>query len=215
MRINQITVLRDRKRIQMIIEMPDLSRYMTSQVPELPRRLFRVFPSLAKHKCNNEHGGSFRKECRCTEIPHLFEHLVLELQGQAQSVTVLRGETAWNWQETPRGQFSVWVDYDNELLVLGAIHLAERMMQALDGDAVETLDMTAEIGRLRDLARIGRELEPPTWGFSAGNRTAPHDGGESLPSLPKPRRRRVVASRTATDESLEISATSRTATRPH
>ncbi len=180
MRIHQITVLRDERRIKMTVEMPDPDRYLTSQVPHLPRALFRVLPSMARHTCHNDHGVPFRKECQRTEIPHLFEHLVLELQAQAQFATVLRGDTEWNWRENPRGFFTVTVDYDNELLVIGAIKLAERMIGAMDNDAVESLDMTTDIHRLRDLAQIGREMEPMTFGFSAGNRA--YDTDRETPS---------------------------------
>ncbi|MBC7807273.1 MAG: hypothetical protein H7145_14120 [Akkermansiaceae bacterium] len=178
--------------------MPDPDRYLTSQVPHLPRALFRVLPSMATHTCHNDDGVPFRKECQRTEIPHLFEHLVLELQSQAQTATVLRGDTEWNWRETPRGFFTVTVDYDNELLVIGAIKLAERMIVAMDLNDVDALDMPVEIARLCDLARIGREMEPMTFGFSAGNRVG-EPGAEPHPSeavLPVPRSRRRVPRRT-------------------
>ncbi|MBC8136211.1 MAG: hypothetical protein H8F28_10020 [Fibrella sp.] len=181
MRIHQITVLRSERRIKMTVEMPDPDRYLTSQVPHLPRALFRVLPSMATHTCHNDDGVPFRKECQRTEIPHLFEHLVLELQSQAQAVEVLRGDTEWNWRETPRGFFTVTVDYDNELLVIGAIKLAEQMIAAMDYNRIDSLDMPAEIARLRDLARIGREMEPMTFGFSAGSR-ANESGAEPIPT---------------------------------
>lgn len=198
MRIHQITVLRSERRIKMTVEMPDPDRYLTSQVPHLPRALFRVLPSMATHICHNDDGVPFRKECRSTEIPHLFEHLVLELQSQAQPVAVLRGDTEWNWRETPRGFFTVTVDYENELLVMGAIKLAERIIVTIDINQVGTIDMPVEIDRLRELARIGRELEPMTFGFSAGSRTC-DTGSEPAPSEPVlrvTRSRRRVPSRT-------------------
>ena len=195
MRIHQITVLRDQRRIQMTVEMPDLSRYLTSQVPNLPRQLFRVLPSMAKHTCHNDNGVSFRKECRSTEIPHLFEHIVLELQGQSQDMYVLRGETRWNWHETPRGYFTVSVDYDNELLVIAAIKLAERIVQSLDDHSIDALDMPVEIARLREIARIGRELDIPTWVFSAGNRSGVADAQTACPRLVQTLRRRATGRR--------------------
>lgn len=175
----------------MVVEMPDLDRYMTSQVPHLPRQLFRMFPTLAKHRCENDNGLSFRKECRCTEIPHLFEHLVLELQGQVQEQAILSGETQWNWQQMPRGFFSVCVQFDNELLAVGAVKLAERIIAALDSRADETLDVPAELARLRRIARLGEELDFPTWGFSAGNGRVAATRGRVAPRR-RPFRRRVA-----------------------
>lgn len=181
----------------MTVEMPDPDRYLTSQVPHMPRALFRVLPSMATHTCHNDDGVPFRKECQRTEIPHLFEHLVLELQSQAQPATVLRGDTEWNWRETPRGFFTVSVDYDNELLVIGAVKLAERMIAAMDSNQMEDMDMPVEIARLRDLARIGREMEPITFGFSAGNRAGEGvtESGPRETALPPPRGRRRAAPR--------------------
>jgi hypothetical protein len=187
-RIHQIAVLRDARRIKITVEMPDPDRYLTSQVPDLPRNLFRLLPTMAEHTCHNDHGVSFRKECRKTEIPHLFEHLVLELQAQAEPVAVLRGETEWNWRLDPRGYFHVTVDYENELLALGVIQLAERMIVALDGKQMEMIDLPTEIDRLRRLAALSREGEAPTFGFSAGKARSD--------SLPTTTRRRISRRRT-------------------
>lgn len=172
MRIHQITVLRDEHQIKMIVEMPDPDRYLTSQVPHLTRRLFRALPSLAAHTCHNNQGVSFREECQRTEIPHLLEHLVLELQALAEPTDYLHGETEWDWRVDPRGFFTVTVSYRNELLVIGAVKLAERIILALDGRSIDAVDLPAEIARLCELARLGREIEPPTFAFSAGNGTA-------------------------------------------
>ncbi len=177
----------------MTVEMPDPDCFLTSQVPHLPRALFRVLPSMAMHTCHNDNGISFRKECQCTEIPHLFEHLVLELQAQAQSIAWLRGETEWDWLVNPRGYYVVTVDYDNELLVIGAIKLAERMIVALNNKRVETLKMPVEIARLRELARIGREIDSPVFGFSAGDRVGAEVVTEA--PVPAPRVRRRVSRR--------------------
>ena len=160
MKVTEICVQPDTRRIKLTVEMPDPDRFHTSQVPHLPRMLFRLFPRLAHHKCDNDLGLSFRQECRQTEIPHLFEHLIMELQAQAQyaDVLILRGETEWNWRVDPRGRFHVYVEYENELLAVGAIRLAERILSALDQRDLEAIDTPREIERLQQVARLGREL---------------------------------------------------------
>jgi hypothetical protein len=152
--------LPDIRRIRLKVEMPDPDRFMTGQVPHVPRQLFRLLPRLSKHTCHNGDGLSFRQECRNTEIPHLFEHLIIELQLQAQQneSDLLSGETEWDWREDPRGHFHVFVDYDNELLAVGAIRLAERILRSLDNRDVDSIDMDAEMARLRGLMVLGREL---------------------------------------------------------
>ena len=75
----------------------------------------------------------------------------------------------------PRGFFSVCVEYDNELLAIGAVKLAERIIAALDTHTTDVLDMPGEIARLHVIAQIGSELDTPTWGFSAGNKRSSTD----------------------------------------
>ena len=163
----------DRNRVKLVVEMSDPNRYSTEHAPHIPRLLFKLFPHLAKHRCDNDNGYTFRKESRATEIPHLFEHLIIELQGQVQRSRILKGETQWNWRIDPRGRFHVYVDYENEMLVLGAIRLAERIINALDSRHAEDISIEAEIEKLRELARIGRQLYEPS---------SPHTEAQAVPS---------------------------------
>lgn len=148
----------DSNRVKLVVEMPDPDCYSTKHAPHIPKLLFKLFPHLARHRCENENGFSFRRECQSTEIPHLFEHLIIELQGQVQRSGVLKGETQWNWRVDPKGRFHVYVDYDNEMLVLGAIRVAERIIQALDSREIEGINVAEEIEELKKLAKIGAKL---------------------------------------------------------
>lgn len=160
MRIAEI-LFYDGNKVKLVVEMPDPARYTTDAVPHLPRTLFRLFPHLAKHKCHNDQGYSFRRESQATEIPHLLEHLIIELQTQAQRHDILKGETQWNWRVDPRGTFHVHVEYENEQLVLAAIRLAERIINALDNRGLEAVNVEAEIEKLKRLAEVGREMQSP------------------------------------------------------
>jgi hypothetical protein len=157
MRIVEI-LFYDTNKVKLVVEMPDPNRYTTDHVPHLPRSLFKLFPHLAHHKCHNDHGHSFRRESLATEIPHLLEHLIIELQTQAQRHEILKGETQWNWRVDPRGTFHVHVEYENEQLVLAAIRLAERIINALDKREIDVIDTEREVERLRMLAQMGDEL---------------------------------------------------------
>jgi len=145
-------------RVKLVVEMSDPNCYTTKQAPHIPRLLFKLFPHLARHRCDNDNGFTFRQECRSTEIPHLFEHLIIELQGQVHGSGTLKGETQWNWRVDPKGRFHVYVEYENEVLVLGAIRVAERIIGALDGRNIEGIDVEAEVQRLRCLSDLGRSL---------------------------------------------------------
>lgn len=148
----------DRSRVKLVVEMSDPDRYSTEHAPHVPRLLFKLFPHLARHRCDNDNGLTFRKESRSTEIPHLFEHLIIELQGQVQKTRILKGETQWNWRIDPRGRFHVYVDYENEMLVLGAVRLAERIINALDSRRIEDINIEREVEKLRSLAQLSSEL---------------------------------------------------------
>ena len=61
----------------------------------------------------------------------------------------------------PRGLFYVTVDYDNELVALGAIRLAETVINTLDSRDVariEATNISREISRLREIAKISRRF---------------------------------------------------------
>ena len=151
-------VLHENRVVQLIVEMPDPDRYTTDKFPHLPRKLFQMFPHLEHHECDNVRGKTFRKECQATEIPHLLEHLIIELQGQALPHSGLSGETQWNWKVDPRGRFHVYVQYENELLVLAAIRLAEKIINSLDNRELILLDMQKEIESLKEIAQLGQKL---------------------------------------------------------
>lgn len=146
-------------RVKLVVEMPDPNRYSTKHAPHIPKLLFKLFPHLSRHRCENDNGYSFRRECESTEIPHLFEHLIIELQGQVLRSGTLKGETQWNWRVDPKGRFHVYVDYENEMLVLGAIRVAERIIQALDNKSIDHIDVKGEVEGLRKLAELSNQLK--------------------------------------------------------
>ena len=51
--------------------------------PQLMSRVLAVVPTLAQHACVNERGTTFAAVMDCTPLPHLLEHLVIDLQTQA------------------------------------------------------------------------------------------------------------------------------------
>lgn len=159
MKITEI-VFYNTNRAKLVVEIPETDAYTTSEAPRIPRIVFKLFPHMATQRCYNDAGHSFRREAQATEIPHLFEHLIIEIQDQVRRGmgVPFAGETQWNWTIDPRGRFYVTVDYDNEIVALGAIRLAERVINALDSKDIAQIDMGREIGRLRELAKISRRF---------------------------------------------------------
>jgi len=156
-------VFHDTCRATLIVEMLETEAFTTEGRPHIPRILFKLLPQMATQHCFNDDGLSFRREAQATEIPHLFEHLIIEIQNQVRRGIGIpfSGETCWNWTVDPRGLFYVTVDYDNEMVVLGAIRLAESLINALDSRdlaRIEALNLSREISRLREIAKISRRL---------------------------------------------------------
>jgi len=147
----------------LVVEMPDTGSFTTEGRAHIPRILFKLLPQMASQHCFNDGGHSFGREAQATEIPHLFEHLIMEIQNQVRRGVgaPLSGETHWNWTVDPRGRFYVTVDYDNEVVALGAIRLAECLISALDRRDITRIDMAREIGRLREIAKLSRRLSAP------------------------------------------------------
>ena len=53
--------------------------------PQLMSRVLAEVPTLARHACVNECGTAFAAVMDCTPLPHLLEHLVVDLQVRAES----------------------------------------------------------------------------------------------------------------------------------
>lgn len=53
--------------------------------PQLMSHVLAVVPTLAQHACVNERGTTFAAVMDCTPLPHLLEHLVVDLQVRAES----------------------------------------------------------------------------------------------------------------------------------
>jgi hypothetical protein len=64
----------------------------------------------------------------------------------------LRGRTSWDFAADGPGVFRVTLEYDDDLVVLGSLDVAAKVVRAVcGGDAPP--DITQEIGRLRELRR--------------------------------------------------------------
>ena len=52
---------------------------------QLMSRVLAAVPTLAQHACVNERGTTFAAVMDCTPLPHLLEHLVVDLQVRAEA----------------------------------------------------------------------------------------------------------------------------------
>lgn len=88
----------------------------TKNMPEITSFLHRHAPEVLCTECFNDHNVPFSEEVKNTELGHLFEHLVLA--DLCAAVSKARGEytvsavTDWDWDQNPRGSFSLTFDID-------------------------------------------------------------------------------------------------------
>lgn len=119
-RATQIAIQRDRAVIHVAMA-PGAPHYMTSEMAE---RALALFPSLAIHTCINDKGPTFGDVIAETSIPHLLEHIVVDLQVRAekkppQEGAVYTGKTEWTYEAG--GLARIEVSYADDLVVLGAL----------------------------------------------------------------------------------------------
>lgn len=149
MRVHSVTVCLDRVDVVVKVESPDVMR--TSLDDSVVERALQVLPGLASHRCLNDDERTFAEELTDTEVPHLFEHVVLELMAQSGSPRSLKGETAWDFRRDGRGVFRVSLEYDDDLVCLGAIKAADRLVGYMlrGGDVPDVGAETSSLAALR------------------------------------------------------------------
>jgi hypothetical protein len=148
MRVQSVTVCPDR--VDIVVSVDGDTPMRTSAIDGMSERVIETLPGLGTHRCENGADLTFADELADTELPHLFEHVVLELMARAGSPRTLRGETAWDFKRDGHGIFRVSLEYDDDLVCLGAIKTADRVMGYLLGRG-ECPDLVAEADRLLSL----------------------------------------------------------------
>ena len=119
------------KRIDAIVRVPDERFMRTSAIPGLAEEILALFPGLLRHRCECGSAHGIAAELADTELAHLLEHVTLEIAALAGSPRTLAGETRWDFAADGRGVFRVSLDYDDDLVMLGALRGAAALLAAL------------------------------------------------------------------------------------
>lgn len=130
----RLTVLPDR--IEALVRITDPRYRMTSQ--ELIEQTLDHFPTLPYHACRNDAGTTFAAVMEHTSIPHLLEHLVIDIQthDHARTNSAARDEVAFTgttqWSADDPQVAIVRVSFLDDLVALGAfkeaLHFINRMI---------------------------------------------------------------------------------------
>lgn len=105
---------------------------LRTTTPDIARRVLARFPNLARHTCKNDEGPTFGAVVEHTPLPHLLEHLVIELQVACEKCDTLSecftyvGTT--QWLDERAGLARVEVNYADDLAALRAFRDALRVI---------------------------------------------------------------------------------------
>lgn len=99
--------------------------------PVLAARVCASFPNLPRHACVNGAGDTFGAVMEATSLPHLLEHLVIDLQTQAAPPDASL-DTAYvgitRWTDENAGRAHIEVSFTDDLVALRAFRDAARFL---------------------------------------------------------------------------------------
>ena len=99
--------------------------------PVLAARVRASFPDLPRHACVNGAGDTFGAVMEATSLPHLLEHLVIDLQTQAAPPDA-SPDTAYvgitRWTDENAGRAHIEVSFTDDLVALRAFRDATRFL---------------------------------------------------------------------------------------
>ncbi|MCL1797277.1 MAG: hypothetical protein FWG24_03060 [Eggerthellaceae bacterium] len=104
---------------------PKLSLFTT---PQFAKIFVSRFPNLVNHTCKNPHGTTFGAAINSTALPHLFEHLVIDLQAKASTSPDETFVGTSTWTEKALGRARVEVSFTDDLSALRAFRDAARIL---------------------------------------------------------------------------------------
>ena len=118
--LDRVTVLSDR--FVLLVRIPEgRPRYTT---PEMAQRARALRPALSVHACVNDRGTTFDSVIECTSIPHLLEHVMIDIQTEqgTRPDTVFTGTT--RWIDEVKGTARVEVSFESDMGAFAALENA-------------------------------------------------------------------------------------------
>ncbi|MGI6590086.1 MAG: cyanophycin synthetase family protein [Eggerthellaceae bacterium] len=127
-RIRSLTVSSDR-----ILATVQVDPQHPNSTPAMAAALVQAFPDLPRHACVNPKGDFFGDVIAGTSLPHVLEHLVIDLQTQEHAAIdpdyVFTGVT--RWADKAQGVATVEVSYRDDLVALRAFRDAAVYLNSL------------------------------------------------------------------------------------
>ncbi len=153
LRLRGVRVLDDRVDLIVTVEGHDTPGLSSREAAV--ERLLAWLPGMVSHRCSTETSRPFIEEMRDTELPHLFEHIVLEVMACAGSPRDVSGHTVWRKGEQA---FRVSVYDDDDAVCVSAARAALTLLDSALRDDI-TVDVDAIIGSVA-AARVKPNRHP-------------------------------------------------------
>ncbi|MDP9362556.1 MAG: cyanophycin synthetase, partial [Acidobacteriota bacterium] len=133
--------------------MGSLEKITSADIRGFAKSLVNAMPSLESHKCTRGYRGGFIERLKeGTHLPHVLEHVALELQ------TLIGNDVSFG-RVVPSGDEGVWwliVAYEEEQVGLQAMHDAVRLVRGcISGDVPDVSEITVDLLSLYESSRLG------------------------------------------------------------
>lgn len=125
-----VSFSRDRTDLTIQLHSPIVT---TRYYPQTVGLLDEHVPTIFQGKCFNYNSVPFRTEAEDTEIPHLFEHILLEFLFLDDSTETYTGKTYWNWDTDPSGLFRISINHgvSKEKSILTALDKSLQLLEQI------------------------------------------------------------------------------------
>src|SRR4051812_32481318 len=135
------------------LRLGSLEGVASNDIPGFCDRLIRSLPSLREHPCSHGKPGGFVDRLEAgTHLPHVLEHVALELQALAGS-DVSFGRVI---QSGDAGVWWVIVAYEEEEVGLEAMHDAAAILRAcVSGDPIDVPAIVTDLQNIYESTRFG------------------------------------------------------------
>ena len=142
----------------------------TAHMPYLQRVLKGELPTILRAKCFNEKDIPFHKEVLCTELGHLFEHILLEYLCIAKirigcQEAIFSGITKWDWNKDPYGTFHIDLDIEKDdvifltLALQKTTHLFQKILLLSMKETTHTIHIPLVASSTVSKQQIGKQTE--------------------------------------------------------
>lgn len=135
------------------VQLGTLEHTSSADIPGFYERLTDAIPSLAEHYCTRQEPGGFLERLReGTHLPHILEHVALELQS-------LSGCDVSFGRVVPSGDPDTWwviVAYEEEEVGLQSMRDAVRIIRAcISEEPIDALAIIDQLQSLYEAVRLG------------------------------------------------------------